>query len=295
MKYYRYMNFDRGIEVLTKGYFRLSPIGYFNDPFDGYGVTIGSMTDEACWYFVKRFRKNLQRLFIEEVDIDETEAQILISATDEEYVDIVQETLNNPSQSYFTIEAIRDWICAPRYQLMCLSSVDEYNASNDILMWSHYADSCKGIRFEIEITEADILPGFSFEAMRYRKDRPLLNLSKVTTWDENDVEFKRYVEDCIHTKSEVWHYESEVRFVADMEKCKYNIGRGYDSGGDYVYAYVTFPSDVIKKVCFGFAANRKEVREIYKRLQYNEKFRGVEFLQMNLDLSDYSIKYNKIL
>lgn len=293
MRYYRYMSFERGIEVLNTGRFRLSPIGYFNDPFDGYGVAIGSMSDEACWYFVKRFRKELQRMFIDAIARETSlSTKSLVEATDEEYVDLIQETLKKTWQSYFTIEAIRDWICAPRFQLMCLSSVDDYKASNDILMWSHYADSCKGIRFEIEISEADILPGFSFREMKYSKDRPQLDLSKVLTWDESDVEFRRYVEDCICMKSEVWHYEEEVRFVADMEKCKYNIGRGHDNQGDYDYAYVTFPSDVIRKVYFGFAANRCEVRDLCKRSKQDGKFEGIEFLQMDLDLKNYNIKYN---
>ena len=293
MRYYRYMSLERGIEVLNTGRFRLSPIGYFNDPFDGYGVAIGSMSDEACWYFVKRFRKKLQRMFIEAVEVETTlPPKALIEATDEQYVDLVQETLKKPWQSYFTIEAIRDWICAPRFQLMSLSSVDNYMASNDILMWSHYADSCKGIRFEIEITEADILPGFSFRGMRYCKDRPLLDLSKVRTWDEDDAEFKRYVTDCICMKAEVWRYEQEVRFVADIEKCKYNIGIGHDNKGNYDYAHVTFPSDVIKKVYFGFATNRRAVKDLCRRFKQDGRFEGIDFLQMDLDLKDYNIKYN---
>jgi len=296
VRYYRYMSFERGIEVLNTGRFRLSPIGYFNDPFDGYGVAIGSMSDESCWYFVKRFRKELQRMFIEAVEVETTlSPKALIGATDEQYVDLVQETLKKPWQSYFTIEAIRDWICAPRFQLMCLSSVDNYMASKDILMWSHYADSCKGIRFEIEITEADILPGFSFREMRYCKDRPLLDLSKVRTWDEDDAEFKRYVKDCICMKAEVWRYEQEVRFVADIEKCKYNIGSGHDNKGNYDYAHVTFPSDVIRKVYFGFAANRREVKDLCRRFKQDGKFKGVDFLQMDLDLKDYNIEYNAVL
>lgn len=296
MRYYRYMNFERGIEVLRTGRFRLSPISYFNDPFDGYGVSVGSMSDEACWYFVKRFRKSLQRMFVGTFKHNDSEAQqILINASDEEYVDIVQETLKNPKQSYFIVEAVREWICSPRYQLMCLSSAKDNESSNDILMWSHYADACKGIRFEIEITKADILPGFSFREMVYSDNRPVLDLSKVRTWDENDVEFKRYVEECICMKSEAWHYEEEVRFVADVAKCQYNIGKGYDVHGKYDYAYVTFPSDVIRKVCFGFAVNRKDVKDLCRRLKQDKKFHKVEFSQMNLDLNSYNINYNEIL
>lgn len=41
-----------------------------------------------------------------------------------------------------------------------------------------YADSCKGVRFEIEISESDILPGFSLRTMKYSRERPVLNLAK---------------------------------------------------------------------------------------------------------------------
>ena len=291
MKYHRYTSFERGLEVLNSGYFRLSPISYFNDPFDGYGVAIGRMTDYACWHFVKRFRRELQNLFVEEFG----PVKSLLDATNEEYVDIVQKTLEKPRQSYFTVEAVREWICAPRYQLMCLSSVDDYVDSNDILMWSHYADACKGIRFEIEISEADILPGFSFREMKYRDNRPELNLSKVTTWDDDDTVFKQYVNDCICTKSKVWQYEAEVRFVADMEKCESNITIRHDNQGDYDYASVVFPTNVIRKVFFGFAVNRNEVRNICGRLKQVKNLSSVEFLQMNLDLHNYGIKYDSII
>ena len=119
MRYYRYMNYERGIEVLKTGRFRLSPISYFNDPFDGYGVAIGSMTDEACWHFVKRFRKELQRMFVGEFG----QLESLIASKNEEYVDLVQQILEKPKQSYFTVEAIREWVCSSRYQLIDRKSV----------------------------------------------------------------------------------------------------------------------------------------------------------------------------
>lgn len=291
MKYYRYMSFKRGMEVLRTGHFRLSPISCFNDPFDGYGVTTRSMTDEACWYFVKRFRKNLQRMFVSELG----QIESLINASDEEYVDIVQETLKNPRQAYFVAEAVREWLCSPQYQLMCLSSVDDYDGRNDILMWSHYADSSKGMRFEIEITDEDILPGFSFRKMKYSDSRPLLDLSKVRTWDYNDAEFNRYLDDCMCMKSKAWQYESEVRFIADMEKCKYNIRKGYDDVERYNYAYVIFPSNVIRKVVFGVSANRVEVEKVCKKLRRDKTFGEVEFLQMELNLKNYDIEYTSLI
>jgi hypothetical protein len=216
------MNFQRGVEVLNTGHFRLSSIGFFNDPFDGYGVTVGGMSDEACWHFVKRFRGELQRLFVGSISsMNQDELRLLREASDEEYVYILQETFKNPHQSYFTAEAIREWICGKQFQLMCLSSLENYLPSNDILMWSHYADSCKGIRFEIELLEVDMLPGFTLRKMKYSKKRPVLDLSKVNSWDNADAEFTNYVDNCICTKSDVWQYEAEERFIlkSSVEPC----------------------------------------------------------------------------
>ena len=295
MRCYKYMNFERGVEVLNTGSFRLSSISYFNDPFDGYGVSIGSMTDEACWYFVKRFRNELQRLFIEACsDANSQPSKTLIEASNEEYVYILQETFKNPKQSYFTTEAIREWVCGQQFQLMCMSSVENYNPSYDILMWSHYADACKGIRLEIEISNEDLLPGFSLRKMRYSPKRPSLDLSKVRTWDNADSAYMQYLDNCICTKSDVWQYESEVRFVAEIENCKANIAKQHDSRGNFDYACVTFPSNVIKKVFFGCSADRNAVMDLCKDLKCKNKFSNVSFFQMELDLKDYNVMYNEI-
>jgi hypothetical protein len=287
------MNFTRGIEVLKTGRFRLSSIGFFNDPFDGYGVTVGEMSDEACWHFVKRFRNELERLFIDP-SMSQKKSALLKEASDEQYVYILQETFKNPLQSYFTAEAIREWICGKQFQLMCLSSVENYYPSNDILMWSHYADSCKGIRFEIDLSEIDMLPGFTLRKMKYGKKRPVLNLSKVNTWDNADAEFTNYVDNCICTKSDAWQYEAEERFIVDLKKCKYNIHKGYDNQDKFEYVYLTFPSNVLRKVFFGCAADRSEVMNLYRDLKQKPELKNVSFLQMELDLKDYRIKYNKI-
>ena len=47
MKYYRYMIFERGNEVLKTGHFCLSSIGCFNVPFDGYGIANWRMMDKV--------------------------------------------------------------------------------------------------------------------------------------------------------------------------------------------------------------------------------------------------------
>ena len=95
-------------------------------------------------------------------------------------------------------------------------------------------------------------------------------------------------------KDLVWQYESEVRFVAEIENCKANIAKQHDSRGNFDYACVTFPSNVIKKVFFGCSADRNAVMDLCKDLKCKNKFSNVSFFQMELDLKDYNVMYNEI-
>lgn len=264
---------------------RLSSVSWFNDPFDGYGIVTGKLSDESCWHFIKQYRESLQKLFVDEFGPRKS----LIEASNEEYVDLVLNLLENPKQSYFLAEAMREWFIASRYQMLCLSCKEGYDPSNDILLWSHYADSCRGMRFELELEEEQF-PGLRLKAMRYKNRRPMLNLSKMTTWDDNDLELNRFIEDCLWKKSPVWEYENEARLVIDLQKCVCNVGQGYDEKGKYNYAYVELP-DFIRHVDFGCSVEKKDVDDL-KRLKLGPRCLNViSFSKMNLSLEEYRIDY----
>ena len=94
-----------------------------------------------------------------------------------------------------------------------------FSKRNDsILMWSHYADSHKGVCIEFEKPKLD-----DFRDVKYKKNRPSIRYFKVVQHaialdmlnkheDENQI--KRYLEnttDPFFVKSPDWSYEKEVR------------------------------------------------------------------------------------
>lgn len=285
MRYYRYLNFQRGIEALESGRLRLSSVSWFNDPFDGYGIVSGKLSDESCWRFVSRYRENLQSMYVRALGPNSS----LIAASNEEYVDLVQTTLESPTQSYFLAEAMREWFISPRYRMLCLSRVEGYDESNDILMWSHYADSCRGMRIELEMKD-DMYPGFRLRMMRYGDCRPMLDLSKTTTWDDNDLELTRFVDECLWNKSRVWSYENEARLVVDLQSCVCNVGSGYDANSQLHYAYVNL-GDAVQHVDLGCSVDPSSLDDFESSRFPIKRLRNVSVSQMKLSLEEYRVQY----
>lgn len=88
------------------------------------------------------------------------------------------------------------------------------------LMWSHYADSHKGVVLEIDTTHSDFGPQdgfFNFRPVHYASRRPVANLNpsfkEILSW--------------LHTKSKAWMYEQEYRKATlIIDKLKYNGKEG---------------------------------------------------------------------
>jgi hypothetical protein len=106
--------------------------------------------------------------------------------------------------------------------------------NDSILMWSHYTDSHKGICLKFDVlADTDF---FSVPIIvKYRKDYP----------DYNHVrDNSKLIEHLMQTKSNVWHYEDEVRVL------KFSFG-----------AYA-FKKEALTEVCFGCNCSKSEIYRI---------------------------------
>ncbi len=98
-----------------------------------------------------------------------------------------------------------------KFGIYCFSEVP-----NDILMWSHYADSNKGVLIEFDLvklftTLRNKNKGISFEFDRidYVKCLPELNIGLIPK-NELRNEFKKM----FFTKLDSWNYEKEIRVIS---------------------------------------------------------------------------------
>lgn len=141
------------------------------------------------------------------------------------------------------------------YGLLCLTE-----AGNDLLMWSHYADSHQGFAIEFDpandffhqkITEEDILR--HLRKVSYGKNRPAINLSQETG------------ENVFFTKGEEWGYEKEWRMLMPLNRAETTI----ETPGSIAYLF-QFSPQAIRSIIFGCRIKRDTQDEILKVLGTKE-------------------------
>ena len=127
---------------------------------------------------------------------------------------------------------------------------------DDILMWSHYADSHKGLCFEFDIPDSK-LANYQFMNVLYSDSRVTMNINLLksikpeTLNDETySIEIKGDLKPLYIVKSLVWKHEHEIRLIYK--------DKTYDEESDFVtfvlpylthiYLGVNIPSSEEKKV-----------------------------------------------
>lgn len=118
------------------------------------------------------------------------------------------------------------------------------------LMWSHYADSHRGICLEFAADNALFARA---QRVVYRAEYPVW-LPQVHLEDR--------IEQVLLTKSSDWQYEEEYRPIARKRDAGGNAGEKVLISDD---GYLPLPDDALKSVIAGCEANREMIAEIVKR------------------------------
>jgi hypothetical protein len=80
---------------------------------------------------------------------------------------------------------------------------------DNYLLWSHYADSHKGICIGIEANKPDLQP----YVVEYKDHKPYINVINCLFVDDK-------IEEILTIKMNYWEYEKEIRFLKEMEEPK---------------------------------------------------------------------------
>lgn len=143
---------------------------------------------------------------------------------------------------------------------------------HDSVLWGHYADSHRGIAFEVDHILNDCL-----HEVTYSDDRPVIDPRWI-----HDKQFETRLADTFmgfwHQKSSGWAYEKERRAIAKLKDCR-------TSGGMF---FQDIPTDFLKRVILGVrcTAGAAYVR---RALDLNG-FASVEVVQASQDNKTYKIK-----
>ncbi len=140
------------------------------------------------------------------------------------------------------------------------------------LMWAHYGDFHKGICVGYRKDLIDKLEVRKSSPVEYSKEQP--DIMKILTI-EADKQFTE-VDNLICTKSNVWKYEEEYRFILD----KLRVGV-FKEGKDFTSDSIPIPhsENAIESIHFGLKASESDK----KHLKTSLKNRNIKFFDIKQD------------
>lgn len=158
-----------------------------------------------------------------------------------------------------------------------------FSTTNDnLLMWSHYADSHKGVVIGFRINQKPFKDNPPLR-MKYSQQRFILDEQRIC---DNDV--WEYIKSILLTKSNKWRYENECRFIFDGLKNK-DLIIWYDHNDNPV---IKLSNEAIDCVYIGArvsSGNEKMIKNIIETQYSNEIITkkaklchtgfGIEFLE----------------
>ena len=143
--------------------------------------------------------------------------------------------------------------------ILCFVEASKLSEETDLLMWSHYTDSAKGVRITFDIPEDG--GAYALERVCYSKKIPLYDLSRVQHYNNRD-DFVSVYRQWIITKGMAWKYENEVRLILhtpDMDAHRVVVnGVEYFQMPHTWIKEVTFASEVELKVACYWVEQMKE-------------------------------------
>ena len=157
--------------------------------------------------------------------------------------------------------------------------------NNNILMWSHYADSHKGICVEFE-QDALFNEKIKFSDVKYHESFPFLKLQyELDNMEEDcggnftpmDRVIAVFSDVILTTKYKAWKDEEEVRAI-------YTGNVDFKSNGGFIFSPVA-----IKNIFFGCKTGAQDMAKI-KQLFTGKEFSSIRFFQMQKAADEYLLQ-----
>lgn len=238
---YRYSKISKHLyESLINSEIWFASPASFNDPFDS------QYDDQTKW------DEDSARIFIEET------ININCERIDPEL--IVRKFHEDPDFfPFFVSESIKHFLI--KKGLCCFSSNPK-----KILMWSHYADSHRGVCIKFDISKDVNLFEFT-QRINYSWRYPKFDYIK-------DRKKEKELAVRLFAKSRHWEYEEEIRTI----KTKPGL--------------YGFNKECLKEIIFGMNSNTKEIIALKQIVESN--YNNVKFKKVQFKKNSFKIKFEKI-
>lgn len=279
---YKYFGPER-LDVLKGCMVRYTPLGAFNDPFEGrpeiLSITSSQQAKETLQAAIPDAIKEALNSVPAELKalipqpMLETFLRRELAAKESEMLGVLQSF--TPKITQLMSSTFDKALGA-----FCLSEVPD-----SLLMWSHYGASHAGFVLEFDARHAYFHqqkgPDDEFRHLRrieYREARPSANL---TDFDGVDV---------FLVKSGHWAYEREWRIFRALEEADLVI-----PAEPYIFHLFRFPPDVLRSVILGARATNETVASVQEVLRANSELKHVRLRRARADESHFLLRIEDCL
>ncbi len=262
---YKYCD-TNGFDILVNLRLKASKVNDFNDPFDlAFGMDdtnaferIKSELEKEPRY-MKKWANELTKQGIPHKKNSATAMATVVS----KFLIEGQENALRVVEEFFN----------KKFGITCLSKHPDI-----IQMWSHYADTHKGIVVGLDENEF-VDDSKNLVNVEYKKEMVLLpyTASIPIISKRAREEYERKFREVLGRKERNWYYEQEVRLLASLDE--------QDPDGNY---YVEIPPSSIKELYLGIRATK--ISEIVaKALKHKAEFKHLKIYRMEKSFKAYKL------
>lgn len=231
------------IRLLTTDSLYLAPPSVLNDPFEGEFI-FKKLESLPSMAFIK---ENMPGVNLKSGNIKEDDFYSQVKTLLKEFID-------------------------KHYGVTCFSEVN-----NSTLMWSHYADSHKGICVEFDsdllMQSVDMrLHELELKNIVFVKESPLVEIVKI----ENGISFKNEL-DVILCKHVSWKYEKEIRLYGYLSSV---LGSNLS-----LKRIISFDISCIKSIILGSKISDEDINLIVKLINNRPEMKGIKWYSAEKNLS----------
>lgn len=270
---YRYDKVSRWDYFFEKQTLCFAPLANFNDPFEGKPATKlvyvgGEKAYFAFLNFAKRMISKYPLYYNFPAGISEFLRESVLFPFESNIV-----TLKNSG-------VLRNYIHAPlarEYGAYCLA-----DSADNILMWSHYAESHKG--FVVGFNTKTLLNNIDDDIIldiveiEYSQNRPYLTMDD-SVHSEDVNESRVFLKKCFFTKSIQWAYEREWRILISF--------RGHS--GRKIEKIQHLTPNAIDCIIFGLGMSESAIREKCRAVRAQNEYAHVNFKRATMHNADYAV------
>jgi len=278
--FYKYVTASTALIILTKNSLRWSHPSLFNDSFE-LQISGSTFCDTSeirramKRQALRKFKHCLHgKRYTDIVDSKYTYRDFLKNCNSQ--LELIRENFESLSKGYLNeLSEIYKSI-----RIICLAE-----ECDNILMWSHYADSHSGVvlRFEVQRDESADDPfvmaqkvQYSSEPLHFFTAEELLQ----SIFDEQDYAFNNYFPTHCFVKHDIWSYESEWRLI-DIRS------DSIDRHDDY-----NFKISKLSGIYFGCKCRPQSYFDISQVM--SSKYPNAELFMAKMDSRSYKLLFSEI-